>query len=149
MPRPALSLQPEYRNKLEESIAAQLTIAGIEFAYEGEKIPYTVPGREAKYLPDFRTKNIIIEGKGWFGKGAKERQKLLLVRESNPALDIRLVFSDANKKIYKGSPTTYGDWADAHGFKWSTKGEVPKEWLKDMKPRLSGAMKGKRCRSSK
>jgi hypothetical protein len=97
-------------------------------------VPFAVPARKAKYLPDFRVGNIIIETKGWFGRsGAKERQKLVLVRESNPELDVRIVFSDANKPIYKGSPTTYGDWATDHGFKYSTKGIVPTAWIKDLK----------------
>jgi hypothetical protein len=126
-------LQDRYRNKLEARIGEQLSSAGVSFSYEGLRVPFAVPSRTAKYLPDFRVGNIILEGKGWFGQGAKERQKLVLVRESNPELDIRLVFSDANKKIYKGSPTTYAQWADDHGFLWSTKGEVPSAWITDLK----------------
>jgi hypothetical protein len=126
-------MQARFRNKLEAQIGEQLEAAGLSYSYEGSKVPFTVPARQAKYLPDFRVGNIILEGKGWFGRGAKERQKLVLVRESNPELDIRLVFSDANKKIYKDSPTTYGDWADDHGFKWSTKGVIPSAWINDLK----------------
>jgi hypothetical protein len=126
-------LAARYRNKLEARIGEQLSNAGLSFSYEGYRVPFAVPARTAKYLPDFRVGNIILEGKGWFGQGAKERQKLVLVRESNPELDIRIVFSDANKKIYKGSPTTYAQWADDHDFKWSTKGEVPAAWITDMK----------------
>jgi hypothetical protein len=137
MPEPLL-LQARYRNKLEVSVGEQLTAAGISFDYEGAKVPFVVPQRTAKYLPDFRVGNIIIESKGWFGRGAKERQKLVFVRESNPELDIRIVFSDANKRIYKNSPTTYAKWADDHGFQWSTKGVIPQDWIKDLK-RASGA----------
>jgi hypothetical protein len=68
----------------------------LSFEYEGEKVPFLIPACQAKYLPDFRLGNVILESKGWFGKGAKERQKLVFVRDSNPGLDIRLVFSDAN-----------------------------------------------------
>lgn len=132
---PAL-LQARYRNKLEASVGAQLRDAGIAFDYEGEWVTYEVPARKAKYLPDFRPRGscIIIETKGWFGRsGAKERQKLVLLKEQHPELEIRIVFSDANKKIYKGSPTTYGQWANDHNFVWSTHGVVPAPWLEDMK----------------
>lgn len=133
-----LLLKARYRSRLEDKIGEQLNAAGIAFAYEGERVPYTIPERIAKYLPDFRVGNIVLEGKGWF-KTAAERQKLILVRECNPELDIRLVFSDANKRIYKGSPTTYAQWADTHGFKWSTKGAIPPQWIKDLKQEQKNA----------
>jgi hypothetical protein len=139
----SLYLKSGFRNKLEERIGEQLDAAGLSYSYEGSKVPFSVPARQAKYLPDFRVGNIILEGKGWFGKDAKERQKLILVRESNPHLDIRLVFSDANKKIYKDSPTTYAKWADDHGFPWTTKGVIPLSWIKDMKSELSKQRKRK------
>lgn len=135
MPKGALSVEPGYRNKLERSVGEQLSAAGITFDYEGNWLPYAVPARTAKYLPDFKMRgtNIIIETKGWFGRsGAKERQKLILLKEQHSELDLRIVFSDANKKIYKGSPTTYAMWADDHGFLWATKGVVPKRWLTEI-----------------
>lgn len=140
---PSLHFKPERRNPFEDRIEAQLVAAGIEFAYEGEKVEYAVPARPAKYLPDWLITGtqIIIEGKGWF-RSAKERQKLVLVKASNPHLDVRIVFSDANKKIYKGSKTTYAKWADDHGFKWSTKGVVPDEWIEEIREEL------KRCKRS-
>ena len=129
-----MKVKPGYRNRLEKQVGDQLDAAGIEFAYEGQWLKYDVPARTAKYLPDFLSGNIVIETKGWFGRqGAKERQKLILLKEQHPDLDFRIVFSDARKPIYKGSPTTYAQWADDHGFKWATKGIVPKAWLKEMK----------------
>ena len=145
MPEPALR-EREFRNPSEERVGETLRAAGIDFEYEGRNVEYLVPARKAEYLPDFRTRigNIILEVKGWFGKqGAKERQKYILVREAHPELDIRFVFTDANKKIYKKSPTTYAKWADDHGFKWSTKLHVPQQWLEDMKREV------KRCKRSK
>jgi hypothetical protein len=130
MPR-ASKIENGYRNLLERSVGDQLTSARVPFDYEGARVSFVVPERKAHYLPDFRVGNIIIETKGWFGRGAKERQKLILVRNSNPELDIRLVFSDANKKIYKTSPTTYANWADHNNFKWATK-IVPSSWIKDL-----------------
>lgn len=133
---------PKYRNKLERSAGAQLIEAGIPFCYEGEWIKYIVPEREAKYLPDFRPKgsHIIIETKGWFGRdGARQRQKLILLKEQHPELDFRILFQDANKTIYKDSPTTYAKWAGDHGFHWATGGIIPKSWLVDIK-------KGRTCK---
>ena len=136
-----LLIQARYRNKLERQIGEQLNAAGVSFEYEPRNVEYTVPSRKAKYLPDFWPKDattgepltIILEGKGYFWDSARDRQKLILVRESNPELDIRIVFSDASKPIYKGSKTTYGAWATANGFKWCDHGIVPPSWIKEMK----------------
>jgi hypothetical protein len=145
MAKPALSIEPSYRSELERKVAEQLEEAGVEFAFEEERIPYIVPQREAKYLPDFTFAKcpIIIEPKGRFGGGApgfrmpasdaaKERQKFILLKEQHPELDIRFVFSRAKTPIYKGSPTTYGKWATDHGFLWSEK-TVPPEWIEEIK----------------
>jgi hypothetical protein len=131
----SLLFKAGYRNKLEREIARQLEEAGVPFAFEGRRIPYDVPARVAKYLPDFEINNgIILEGKGWFGRnGAKERQKFVLLKQQHPHLDIRFVFSDAKKPLDKGSKTTYAEWADENGFKYSTKGVIPASWLREMK----------------
>lgn len=126
-------LEARYRSKLEQRIADQLEREGIPFEYEARKIPYLVPARQAKYLPDFFCpSNILLEGKGWF-KTAAERQKLIHIRNANSGIDVRLVFQDANKPIYKGSPTTYADWATSHEFLWADWGIVPDEWIEEMK----------------
>lgn len=141
--KPALSLEiePKFRSGLEEKVAQQLNAAGIEYDYEGEWIPYEVPARTAKYLPDFRPhkSSIILEAKGRFGghlsdaQGAKERQKMILLREQHPELDIRFVFQRATNKIYKGSKTTYAKWAGDHGFLWADKGTVPAAWITELR----------------
>ena len=132
MPEPLL-FQARYRNKLEKSVGEQLSNAGVSFEYEPRKVPIAIPARKSTYLPDFVIKHIVIETKGYFYDSAKDRQKLILIQEQHPELDIRIVFSDASKKIYKNSPTTYGQWATDHGFKWADKGIVPKAWLKELK----------------
>ncbi len=123
-----------YRSRLEEKGAEQLEREGIKFGYETRKVAYTVPARDATYLLDFEHEpsGIILEYKGWF-KEAKERQKYILVRNCNPTMDIRFVFQNANKKIYKGSKTTYGMWATEHGFPWADKGTIPTAWLNEMR----------------
>jgi hypothetical protein len=138
----SLLFQQSFRSGLEQKVAEQLKLAGVDYGFERLTVPYTVPARDAKYLPDFvfdNAPNIIIEAKGRFGhhksdaNGAAERQKLILVKEQNPHLDVRIVFQDAKKKIYKGSKTTYAKWAEDHGFLWSDKGIVPREWIKQLK----------------
>jgi hypothetical protein len=142
MSKPALKLEPSYRSGLEKTIAQQLEDAGLSFDYEKMKLEYNIPARVAKYTPDFKVGKIVIESKGAFGYGpnrfaggdpAKERQKLILVKQQHPDIDLRIVFQRASTKIYKNSPTTYAAWATANGFKWSDKGTIPPEWIKEMK----------------
>jgi hypothetical protein len=146
MSKPALTIEPNYRSKLEEKVAEQLEADGVEFHHEGKWVPYIVPERQAKYLPDFHFDEcpIIIEAKGRFGGGnpkfkqpatdsAKERQKLILLKEQHPELDIRIVFQRASTPIYPKSPTSHGKWATDHGFKWSDKGVVPQDWLDEIR----------------
>lgn len=132
--KPALKIEPGYRSKLERDIATQLHSAGIVFGYEQMKLSVSFPPRVGKYITDFNVRHIIIEGKGWFGRrSAHERQKFILAKEQHPDVDIRFVFQDARKPIYKGSKTTYADWARDHNFKFSDKGAIPKEWLRELK----------------
>lgn len=116
-----------FRSKFEISVAKSLADRGIKFEYESEKIVFVPKPRT--YTPDFYLphNNIYIEAKGHLDKG--DRVKMVLVKEQNPHLDIRFVFLNARNKIYKGSKTTYGDWATRHGFEWSER-SIPEEWLK-------------------
>lgn len=137
--------------EFEENGLKQLVNAGVKVSYEGVKVPYTVPSRDANYLPDFVPDgtNIVLEFKGHFGGlgrdmkrvSAEQRQKYVLVKEQHPELDIRFVFQRANAKIYKGSPTTHAKWADDHGFRWSDKGIIPPAWIADI---LNQQRKGKK-----
>ena len=122
-----------WRSGLEKSLAAYLDERNISYEYEEHKVKYTVPERQATYTPDFYVttrsgKLIIIETKGRFVTA--DRQKMLLVKEQHPDLDIRFVFLRANNKIYKGSKTTYADWATKHKFEWA-EGSIPEEWCKN------------------
>jgi hypothetical protein len=132
------ALKPRYKSKLEERVAKQLEGAGVSFGYETKQLKFTIPERVAKYTPDFVVKPpIIIEAKGRFGHkgagGAAVRQRLILAKQQNPDLDIRIVFENASLPINKGSPTTYAKWAEDHEFKWADKGVVPAAWIKEMK----------------
>lgn len=145
MPKTALRLalenaevETDFRSGLEKKVAGQLKREGVGYVYEEIVVPYKVPSRDAKYVTDFSCGPIILEIKGVFGHrgrgGARERQKYILVKEQHPNLDIRFVFQNASKPIYKGSKTTYAKWADDHGFPWADKGTVPASWIKEMKP---------------
>jgi hypothetical protein len=129
----SLTYKKGYKSPLEEKVAKQLEKSGVTFAYEGRKLEYKIPSRKAKYTPDFCFHtSVVIETKGWF-RTAAERHKMVLVKQCNPDLDIRIVFQNANKPIYKGSPTTYAKWADENGFKWADKGTIPEEWIKEIR----------------
>jgi hypothetical protein len=129
----AHALKHGWRSGLEESLAAYLFDKGILFEYEKHKLTYTVPQRQATYTPDFYITNrsgkqIVIETKGRFVTA--DRQKMLLVKEQHPDLDIRMVFSNPNTRISKQSKTTYGMWCERHGFPYAAK-VVPEEWLNE------------------
>lgn len=127
----AILYKQQYRSKLEERIASQLENAGVEFAYENLKLKYSIPARIATYTPDFCVGPLVIEAKGYF-RQASDRQKLILVKQAYPDLDIRIVFQRASNPIYKGSPTSYARWAEDHGFKWADGGRIPEEWLEQL-----------------
>lgn len=155
MPEQPLLIQARYRSAEEAETAALLDAAGIKYEYE-DTISYEVPASTHKYKADFRVGNIVIEYKGRFatgttvrrgnkfftsvGDGAKERKKLILVRDQHPELDLRLIFSRPGTKINKGSPTSYAMWADKNGFKWCKRGEIPNQWIEDLKKEM------KRCK---
>ena len=120
-----------WRSGLEKSLAAYLDERNISYEYEEHKVKYTVPERQATYTPDFYVttrsgKLIIIETKGRFVTA--DRQKMLLVKEQHPDLDIRFVFSNPNSRISKKSKTTYGAWCEKHGFPYAAK-VAPERWL--------------------
>lgn len=117
-----------YRSGLEEKVALQLGLAGINVSYESSKILYVTPETLHKYTPDFILPNgIIIETKGRFL--VADRKKHLLIKEQHPDLDIRFVFTNSKAKITKVSKTSYAMWCTQHGFKYADK-LIPTEWLK-------------------
>ncbi len=121
------ALKAGYRSGLEDDIAKQLDAMRVKYTYEELKISYTVPESQHKYTADFVLPNgIVVESKGRFVTA--DRKKHLLIKQQYPELDLRFVFSNPRCKISKVSKTTYGDWCDKYGFKYSTK-TIPKEWV--------------------
>lgn len=123
-----------YRSGLEEKNMKMLEAKGVKAKYESFSIPYVVPASSHKYTPDALLPNgVIVEFKGLFD--AEDRRKHLLIREQYPELDIRLVFSSSRSKLYKGSPTSYAEWAEKHGIKFADK-LIPAEWIKEPKKEI-------------
>jgi hypothetical protein len=123
--RSTSSTSPQYRSKLEAKVADLLPV----IEYEAEKLKYVVPASNHTYITDFRLgPRSYIEVKGRLLPS--ERKKYLLVRECNPDITLRFFFDKSDNKIYKGSKTTYADWAEANGFEWTDlKKGLPKAWL--------------------
>jgi hypothetical protein len=123
-----------FRSGFEIKIAKQLDDLNVKYGYETLKVNYSKPAKQSYYKPDFILANgIIIEAKGLFS--SKDRQKHLLVKEQNPELDIRFVFSNSKLKLNKKSKTTYAMWCEKYGFEY-TEERVPKKWLYDKKHRI-------------
>ena len=116
-----------YRSGLEDVISKDLKDRGVDFGYETVKINWKLVENKT-YTPDFILPNgVIIESKGRFVPD--DRKKHLKVREQNPDLDIRFVFSNSRNKIRKGSKTTYAMWCEKNNFLYADK-RIPDECIK-------------------
>lgn len=117
------------RSGLEGKVCQELQNQGIQYEYEAVKVKYVSPAKPHTYTPDIILPNgIIVELKGRFIP--EDRAKQLLVKQQNPDLDIRLVFSNSKSRITKRSVTTYAMWAEKSGFQYSDK-TIPQEWLQE------------------
>lgn len=134
-------MRNKYRSNFERSIAANLRKRGVKFQFEPHKLCYwkkktggvcRVCGAKDvftkhKYLPDFLLSNgVYIEAKGKFT--APNRTKMLAVRDSNPKLDIRMLFMKDNWITTKHKHR-YSDWCEKNGFEFAFM-KVPEEWTK-------------------
>ena len=112
-----------FRSALEERIAKSFDKKNIPYLYEVKSFTYTL---ESKYTPDFFVGDIIIEAKGFFKPS--DRRKMLAIKKQYPDLDIRFIFQ-RNNTLSKHSKTTYGDWANKHGFPWCIHPNIPDSWM--------------------
>lgn len=96
--------------------------------YESTKLKYVMPSSNHSYLVDFEIgPNSYIEVKGRLMP--QERKKYLLVRDQHPEITLRFFFDKSENKLYKGSPTSYGDWATKNGFEYTDiKKGLPEDW---------------------
>lgn len=120
------------RSGLEDVICQELSERGIPYKYEELTLEYVQPEKKRKYTPDIELEDsgIIIEIKGrWV---TADRQKIAMIKEQYPDLDLRMVFSNSKAKISKKSKTTYGDYCDKLGIPYADK-RIPEEWLQEKK----------------
>ena len=122
-----------FASRAEAKFAEAMTEYGLAWLYEPEKYPWVPPPK--RYIPDFRVttktgKSFLIEYKGYLRP--EDRTKMKAIRKQYPQLDLRIIFQNAKKPLYKGSPSTYGDWATKNGYKWADK-TIPQDWLRERK----------------
>ena len=122
-----MKLSHGFRSRFEFEFAQYLAKNKIKYDYEKDRFRYIVPIKS--YTPDFYLKDygFYLELKG--NLDVTDRVKHLLVKEQNSALDVRFIFPNSKKKIYKGSKTTYAAWCDRHGFLYADN-RIPNIWLK-------------------
>lgn len=114
-----------FRSGLEEQVADLLVSLDVKYEYESTKVPYII---QHNYTPDFLLPNgIYLECKGYWD--SEDRRKIKSVLESNPDIDVRMVFQAPFNKIHKGSKTTYATWCERHNIKWCSFHSIPIEWL--------------------
>jgi hypothetical protein len=127
-----------YSSAIELNIAEQIEEQGQEIRYEAIKIQW-IDLSIRTYTPDFVLDNgIIIEVKGRWT--AHDRKKHLEIRKQHPHLDIRMVFENSRKKLYKSSKTTYALWCAKKDILFADR-VIPEAWLKEkrkvMPPKLT------------
>ena len=122
-----MKLSHGFRSRFELEFAQYLAKNKIKYEYEKDKFRYIVPIKS--YTPDFYLMDygFYLELKG--NLDVTDRVKHLLVKEQNPSLDVRFIFPNSKKKIYKDSKTTYATWCDRHGFLYANN-RIPSIWLK-------------------
>ena len=128
----AEALKLGYRSMSEVVFSEDLRKRKINFDYEIDTFIWQPP--KQKYTPDFlitkkNGKSFYVEYKGRLTNA--NRRLLLCIKKQHPDLDLRLVFDYPKGKIYKGSKTTYAEWAKQHNFKWAEK-IIPEEWLNEV-----------------
>lgn len=137
-----VGLKYGFRSGLEETVAGALKERGIGFTFEEHKVKYEQPAKTRTYTPDFwlpykadlslpfgKQRGFFVETKGrWL---TEDRQKHQHIRKSNPDIDIRLLFSNANARISKQSATTYAAYCERSGWKFGHR-YMPLDWLREL-----------------
>jgi len=126
------ALKYGYKSGLEHTVADWIKTTPYDLKYETEIIHYIVPERKAKYTPDFvfvkrNGQFMFIETKGRWTTA--DRTKMKHVLQSNPGVDIRMVFQNPTQRLSKTSKTTYAEYALKLGINHVAKKDIPEEWL--------------------
>ena len=104
----------KFRSNSEYNTYCFLKENKVSFKYEKLIINYEWL-ESKKYIPDFILSNgIILEVKGRFV--LEDRKKHLFVRKQCPHYDIRFVFDNPNRKLYKNGKMTYATWCEKNGL---------------------------------
>jgi len=107
-----MSIKRKKRSGFEERMGEVLEQNG--FLYEPYSVPYVI---QHKYTPDFTLGNALVECKGWFRPG--DRQKYKAIRDSLGG-DNQLIFllQAPLKKVSKGALLTMSKWCEKEGIEW-------------------------------
>jgi len=106
------------RSKFELVCSEVLEPAGFE--YEPCPFEYIV---ERKYTPDFLHKDVLVECKGWFRPGDRQKYKAIrdsLARDDKrdwPEQELVFLLYAPKKKVSKGAQLTMAGWCDKEGLK--------------------------------
>lgn len=112
------------RNAFEDRIRETLSKNKVKFAYESEKLPYTIEGN---YINDFPCLSaldghkIYIETKGHFRR--EDKRKLAAVKKCHPDIDLRIIFYRMIKSNIR--------WCNKHKIPYAFH-TVPDEWLAEL-----------------
>ena len=85
------------------------------FTYEAYNIPYFI---EHKYTPDFSVGDILVEVKGWFRPGDRQKYKSIRAQLLEIGSDLVFVLQKPNSKVQKGAKLTMGGWCEKEGIPW-------------------------------
>lgn len=140
----------KYRSKLEQDVAASLTMSGLNFQYEQWKVVYWSSfhggmclncnsievGKDREYTPDFYIPvyDVWVESKGKFTP--EGRKKILSVLEDDRN-DITkenfLLLFQRNNKLDKSAKSTYLEWCEKHNIRAIVFDKArPTDWIKEM-----------------
>ena len=106
----------KYKSHFEVEVSSKLG----DCNYEVTEMEYTEPAVQHKYIPDFTTTaqdghQIHWETKGRFRTKA-EADKYIMVRDSNPEIDLRFIIMDRKTMMPRSKKTTIFSWLVKNGF---------------------------------
>ena len=111
----------KYRGSMQEKLAACLKRHKLTFSYELYAVPYVIPAVTQYLKTEFAVEckdghlmNIFMAEHFTLGR----MRELELVKDQQPHLDIRIIFSNPEATLLN-SITTYSEWCDERGILWA------------------------------
>ena len=101
------------RSGLEERVGEVLEPAG--FLYEAMKMSYMI---QHAYTPDFSIGNTLVEVKGFFRPGDRQKYKAIRSEATELGWDLVFVLQKPNSKVQKGAKLTMSGWCEKEGIPW-------------------------------